>query len=325
MWFAAAVAVIGAGCNNDDEWFEIYDVRAGDGIVEVDMQHDMTREGISGSELVFRVCAIPGSSCSLVEPREDVFSIPASTRSTMTFEWSTPGDFTVRAGLRDIGSPFWDEALTGSTNFSYPDPAAGGEDAAPEVTTPAEDDADVEAPETSDVDETTTTVDETTTTAVAEGGTTTAPPTTVRTATTSPSAGTTTTVALNPAGGAAATTTTTTTTTTSTTTSTTTTTMPDYNTTTTTQPVSGIGEWIRNDMTTCAYRGTMGCGIYRTQYEYFPDYGPVGGPGDMMPSTWGPVGQIAYSLYTGCEPACGWYYSSTPGTYEWGPAVPASP
>lgn len=326
-WFATVVVVIGAGCGDGEPWLDIFGVSVGDGKVDVEVEHELAAADISGSEIVFEVCPSEDGRCVIVVPTSDPLSIPMATRGTVSFPWSTPGTFLVTAGLRADRDDYFDP-LTGQARFTYVGPDSGSGEAAPEVTTPAEGAADADAPETSVVDETTTTVDETTT-AVAEGRTTTAPPTTVRTVTTTPTVGTTTTVAVNPAGGTAATSTTTSTTTT--TSSTTTTTMPDYATTTTTQPVSGIGQWIRNDMTTCAYRGTMGCGIYRTQYEYFPDYGPVGGPGDMMPSTWGPVGQIAYSLYAGHEygscdwngaGACGWYYDSSVGTYTMGAPVP---
>jgi hypothetical protein len=329
LLLGAAVVVVGAACADADADFEIDDVRATATSVSVDIRGSLPSPNEDES---FAVEFCPedesgASSCVVALLGSGVEREPDVT----TFDIDTalaPGPTVATAGI--VANILPDDMMriggVESFLFDVPEPSGSGIAAGQEwqvgwdTTVPA-----------STPPETSSTVTEASTTVVATPTSTVAGSTT--TTTTRPS--TTSSVPLTNTGGTATTTTSITATsspatTTTTSPSTTTTTMFDPSSTTTSQPVTGLGEWIENDLTTCAYRGTMGCGIYRSGNDMFPDYGPVGGPGSRRPTTWGPVGTIAYTLYPGhryveCSPACGWYYDTTFGEFYLGPADPPQP
>lgn len=315
--FGAAVMLFGTACGDDEAWAQVDSVSAADGAVTINYTYDVGIGFLQGGDRVgVEFCAYPDLADCFIEYPGDA-TLEGDGAASVSLPWSEEGDWMVSIVVTNADGEvtFVSEA---EARFSYTAPDVE------EETAPAESTTTTAAPTTTAA--ATTTTSSTTTTSTTSSTSTTS--TTVQTA------GSTTTAAPTATTSPTTTAATTSTTSTSTTSSTTTTTIFDYNSTTTTQPVVGVGEWMSNDMTTCAYRGTMGCGIYRTQYSWFPDYGPVGGPGDMMPDYWGSPGEIAYSTYSGhaygeCdnngEGGCGWYYTSTRDTYELGSPIPSAP
>ena len=75
--------------------------------------------------------------------------------------------------------------------------------------------------------------------------------------------------------------------------------MPEPEATPTPVPEPQAGDWKENDMVTCEWQGSPGCGFYYSGDPFYVDVGPVGQAGDTFPVITGNAGDLAYDLLPG--------------------------
>ena len=75
--------------------------------------------------------------------------------------------------------------------------------------------------------------------------------------------------------------------------------MPEPEATPTPVPEPQAGDWKENDMVTCEWQGSTGCGFYYSGDPFYVDVGPVGQAGDTFPVLTGNAGDLAYDLLPG--------------------------